>query len=63
MGLGLGDDGTGLVESILVQLDVLEDLVLTRTGGILSGGESLSDRRAMRSVLVYCWLYEASLGL
>jgi hypothetical protein len=37
VGLGLGDDGTGLVEGILVQLDVLEDLVLTRTGaGILS---------------------------
>jgi hypothetical protein len=33
VGLGLSDDGTGLVESILVQLDVFEDLVLTRTGG------------------------------
>lgn len=63
MGLGLGDDGTGLVEGILVQLEVLEDLVLTRAGGILSGGESLSDRRAMSSGLDYCRLLEASFDL
>lgn len=46
VGLGLGDDGTGLVEGILVQLDVFEDLVLTRAGGILSGRERLGDRGA-----------------
>jgi hypothetical protein len=62
--LGLGDDGTGLVEGILVQLDVLEDLVFTRAGGgILSRRESLGDRRAMTSVLDYCWLAEASSGM
>jgi hypothetical protein len=36
--LGLCDDGAGLVESVFVQLDVLEDFVLT--SGIISGSES-----------------------
>ena len=63
VGLGLGDDGTGLVKGILVQLDVLEDLVFARTGGILSRREGLGDRRAMTGVSVYCWLGEASSGV
>jgi hypothetical protein len=63
VGLGLGNDGTGLVEGILVQLDMLEDLVLARTGaGILSREGSLGDRRAVTGVLIYCRLVEASFG-
>lgn len=63
VGLGLSDDGTSLVEGILVQLNVLENLVFARTGGVLSRGESLGDRRAMTGVLDYCLLVEASSGV